>query len=84
MAKNADRIRLEEIANSVVHPVTKEMIMKQTQLLNAPLLQDNWTKGMCKELGRLTHGYGEKGTGDYVKGTNIVQVAICARIVVDY
>ena len=29
-------------------------------------------KGMCKELGRLAQGYGEKGADDYVKGTNTV------------
>ena len=55
-------------------------------------------KGMCKELGRLAQGYGEKGADDYVKGTNTVlfmdldeiktipndQVVTYARIVVDY
>ena len=63
-----------------------------------PLLRDDWVKGMCKELGRLAQGYGEKGADDYVKGTNTVlfmdldeiktipkeQVVTYARIVVDY
>jgi hypothetical protein len=53
---------------------------------------------MCKELGRLSQGYGEKGTDEYVKVTNTVlfmdldeiktipkdQVVTYARIVVDY
>ena len=27
---------------------------------------------MCKELGRLVQGYGQKGTYEYVKGTNTI------------
>ena len=69
MTNNADPIRLEAVANGVVYPVTKETITKYKNLINDPLLQDNWIKGMCKELGRLAQGYGEKGTDDYVKGT---------------
>ena len=55
-------------------------------------------RGMCKELGRLAQGYGEKGTDDYIKDTNTVlfidldkiktipkdQVVTYARIVVYY
>ena len=54
--------------------------------------------GMCRELGRLVQGYGEKGHDDYVEGTNTCffmnidemrnmpkdQVCTYARIVVDY
>ena len=53
---------------------------------------------MCKELGRISQGYGVEGTDDYTKGTNTVlfigldeikeiprdQVVTYARIVVDY
>ena len=67
MAYNANPIGLEEVANGVVHPVTKETITKYKKLINEPLLRDDWMKGMCKELGRLAQGYGEKGTDDYVK-----------------
>ena len=89
---------LKEVANGVVHPVTKETITKYKKLINDPLLRDDWMKGMCKELGRLAQEYREKGADDYVKGTNTVlfinleeiktipkdQVVAYARIVVDY
>ena len=60
MANNVDPIRLEKVANSVVYPVTKETISKYKKLINAPLLQDDWMKGVYKELGRLSQGYGKK------------------------
>ena len=58
MANNADTIGLEMVANGVVHRVTKEMITKYKKLINGPLLQDDWMKGICKEVGRLAQGYG--------------------------
>ena len=61
MANNATLSGLEEVANGVVHPVTKETITKYRKLMNDPLLRDEWMKGMCKELGRLAQGYGENG-----------------------
>ena len=98
MANNADPSGLKEVASGVVHPITKETITKYKKLINDPLLQDDWMKGMCKELGRLAQGCGEKGTDEYVKGTNTVLfmdldkiktipkdlVVTYARIVVDY
>ena len=60
MVNNATPSGLEEVANGVVHPVTKEMITKYRKLINDPLLRDDWTKGMCKELGRLAQGYRKK------------------------
>ena len=98
MVKNAIPDGLEEVANDVVYPVTKETITKYKILINDPLLQNDWMKGICKELGRLAQGYGEKGADEYVKGTNTVlftnldkiktipkdQVVTYARMVVDY
>ena len=89
---------LEVVANGVTHPLTKETITKCKKLITDPLLRDDWMKGMCKELGRLAQGHGEKGADDYLKGTNTVlfmdldeikmipkdQVVTYARIVVDY
>ena len=49
MANNTTPSGLEEVANSVVHPVTKRTITKYKKLINDPLLQDDWMKGMCKE-----------------------------------
>ena len=40
----------EEIANGVVHPVTKETITKYKQLIDAPVMREAWMKVMCKEL----------------------------------
>jgi len=56
----------EHVANGVVHPVTKETITKYEKLANDPILKDIWTKAMCKELGRLAQGYGDK------EGTNTI------------
>ena len=50
---------LKEVANGVVHPVTKEMITRYKKLINDPLLRDDLMKGVCKELGRLAQGYGK-------------------------
>ena len=72
MATHADPIRLEEVANDVVHTVTMETLIRYKQLINDLLLQDDWMKGICKYTGRLAQGYGEKGTDDYVKGKNTV------------
>ena len=61
MTNNATPSGLEEVANSVVHQVTKETITKYKKLINDPLLRDDWMKGMCKELGKVAQGYGENG-----------------------
>ena len=47
----------EEVANGVVHPVTKETITKYKKLIDDPLIRDVWSKAMCKELGRLCQGF---------------------------
>ena len=57
---------LEEVANGVVHLVTKETITKYTQLIADPLLRETWSKAMCKELLRICQGFG--GT----EGTDIM------------
>ena len=89
---NAPPLGPEEVANGVVHPVTKETITKYTQKNTDPLLRETWSKEMCKELGRLCQGY------DDTKGVDTMQfldlggiknipkdkVVTYARIVVDY
>ena len=96
--RNLDPVKIEQIANGVVHLVTKETITKYKKLIADPVLRDEWRLGMCKELGRLAQGYDEEGHDDYVKGTNTCvfmnfdkiqniptdQVCTYARIVVDY
>jgi hypothetical protein len=88
----------EEVANGVVHPVTKETITKYKQLIADPITRTVWEKAMCKELGRLTQGYGEIGSTYHTEGTNTMRfldlegikniprdrVVTYARIVVDY
>ena len=71
-AENSNPIEMKEIATSVVYPITRDIITKYKQLISDPLVQDDWTKGMCKELVRLYQGYEEKRTGNYVKGMNRV------------
>ena len=85
-------VNIEEVANGVVHPVTKETITKYKKLIADPLLRDTWSKAMCKELGRLAQGFGEtKGTDtirflDHEGIRNIPRdrVVTYARIVVGY
>ena len=50
------QIDIEEYANGVVHPVTKETITKYKTLIEDPLLKDKWKKAMCVELGRWHMG----------------------------
>ena len=50
---NLDTVSIEQIANGVVHPTTKETITKYKKLITDPLLRDDWMLVMCKELGLL-------------------------------
>ena len=83
---------VEEYANGVVHPTTNETLTKYEQLISAPELRDIWMRAMCKELGRLAHGYGDtKGTNtihfmslDEIKQIPGDRTVTYARIVVDY
>ena len=56
---NASPTALEEVANDVVHPVTKNTITKYKKLIEGPLLRETRSKAMCTELGRLCQGFGE-------------------------
>ena len=42
---------IEEVANVVVHPVTKETITKYQKLVDDPILREIWEMAMCVELG---------------------------------
>ena len=85
-------IDIAEMANGVVHPVTKETITKYQKLIDEPLLRETWMKAMCIELGRLSQGYGDtKGTNtikylslEEIKGIPGDRTVTYARIVVDY
>ena len=54
----------EEVANGVLHPVTKETITKYKKLIDYPLMRLVWSKAMCKELVRLCQGFED------IEGTN--------------
>ena len=43
-----DPADIEQIANGVVHYVTKETITKYKKLIADPLLKYDWMLGMCK------------------------------------
>ena len=45
-AISATPTALEEVANDVVHPVTKETIIKYKRLIEDPLLRETWSKAM--------------------------------------
>ena len=53
-------VDLQEYCSGVVHPVTNETITNYKNLANDPLLKDTWTKAMCKDLGKIAQGYGDK------------------------
>ena len=82
----------EEVANGVVHPVTKETITKYKKIIDDLPMRVVWSKAMCKELGRLCQGFEDtEGTNTMrfldVKGISNIprdRVVTYARIVVDY
>ncbi len=43
----------EEMANGVVHPVTKETLTKYHKIIEVPELKEAWMTGMYIKLGRL-------------------------------
>ena len=49
-------VNIEQLANGVVHPTTKETLTKYEQLIGAPKLREVRMKAMCVELGRLAQG----------------------------
>ena len=85
-------IDLQEFCGGVTHPETGATITSYKQLLKIPSLRKIWTAAMCKELGNISQGWGNK------KGTDTVQflthqeilaipkdrTVTYARIVVDY
>ena len=82
---------IEEVANGVVHPITKEMNTKYQKLVDDPILREIWEMAMCVELGRLTQGFGDtKGTEtmrflelDEIKNIPRDQIVRYARIMLD-
>ena len=89
---NDTTLGLEEVANGVVHPVTKETMTKYRKLIDDSLMQLVCSKAMCNELGRLCQGFGDtEGTNTmrflYINGVRNIprdRVVTYARIVVDY
>jgi hypothetical protein len=43
-------IKIEEVCNGVVHPITQETITKYTKLMDDPALKDLWVPALSKEL----------------------------------
>ena len=92
MIKEVEQTDIEQVANGVVHPITKETITKYKKLINDPITREVWIKAMAKELGRLAQGYGDtKGTNtvefmdhEEIKAIPKGKVVTYARIVVDY
>ena len=74
---------LQEFCGGVTHPDTGKSITSYQKLLKIPSLRNIWTKAMCKELVKISQGYGN------TKGTNTVskipgdRTVTYARIVVD-
>ena len=63
----------EEVANGVVHPVTKKTITRYRQLVDDPIVREIWMKVMCKELRRLSQGYDKEGSDYHTEGTNTMR-----------
>ena len=51
--RNLEPLEIEQIANGVVHPVTKETITKYKKLTADPSLEYDLMLGMCKGLSGL-------------------------------
>ena len=49
---NDTPLEQEEISNGVVHPVTKEIITKNKQVIDDPVVREVRMRAMCKELVR--------------------------------
>ena len=83
---------IEEVANDVVHPVTKETITKYQKLVDDPILCEIWEMAICVELDRLTQGFVKtKGTEtmrflelDEMKNIPRDRTVTYARFVVNY
>ena len=67
IVENSNLTNIKEVANGVVHPIIKEKITRYKNIISDPRHQDDWIKRMCKELGRLSQEYKEKGADDYVQ-----------------
>ncbi len=82
----------EEMANGVVHPVTKETLTKYHKITEVSELKEVWMTGMCINIRRLVQGYKDtKGTNtikfmmlEVIKHISKEQVVTYARIVPDY
>lgn len=61
---NLGPVKIEQIINGVVHPITKETITKYKRIIANPLLKDDWMMGIYKKLGRLAQCHDETGTDD--------------------
>ncbi len=64
----------EELANGVVHSVTKETLTKYHKIIKVPELKEVWIKDMCNELGRLAQRYKD------TKGTNTIKFMMLEEI----
>ena len=83
---------LEEVANGVVHPDTKETITSYSHIINDLVLRVVWLKAMCIKLGRLSNGYKDTNgtqkihyiTNEENKCNPGDRTVTYARIVVDF
>ena len=55
--KNATLLELEQVANSVVCPATKETIIKYKHLIEGLITRGVLMEAMVKELGRFAQGH---------------------------
>ncbi len=82
----------EELANGVVHPVTKETLTKYHKLIEVPELKEVWMTDMCIDLGRMVQGYKDTKDTNTIKFMTLEEikhilkdrVVTYARIVPDY
>ena len=58
---------VEEVANGMVHPITKETMTKYQKLINDPILHEVWEMAMCVEVVYLSQGF------EYTKGTETMR-----------
>ena len=80
METNVDPPDLEQVANSVVHPVTKETITKHKILIADPVTREVWMKAMAKKIGRLAQGYKDTKCTNTVEFMNLENIRKFQRV----
>ena len=68
-------LNLEQAANDMVHPATKETITKSNKLIIGPATREVSMEAMTEELGQLAQGYRDTKGANTVEFVNLDTIA---------